>query len=172
MRPVCAAATQAQPSPSNTGVFQSIPAQAEEGPSGRKKLLQAAYMPVRPKAIFLKDTESVLQPFHGGLSSLHAAPCSLSFMVATTATPGELSSPGDLCEGRPLAVSSGLTSAERPPLCTEPGVSPGLKRLVFTAGCLQCLLLAGERWVLPFLGCFTLVPASRTWALPLFSQHN
>lgn len=28
-------------------------------------------------------------------------------MVATTATPGELSSPGDLCEGRPLAVGSG-----------------------------------------------------------------
>lgn len=48
--------------PIYTGVFQSIPAQSEEGPSGRKKLLQAAYMPVRPKAIFLKDTESVLQP--------------------------------------------------------------------------------------------------------------
>lgn len=95
-------------------------------------------------------------------------------MVATTAAPGELSSAGDLCEGRPLAVGSGLTSAERPPCALSLGcllVHKGSSSQLGVCGAGSLL----EWWVLPFLGCFTLVPASRPWpqtALPLFSQHS
>lgn len=41
-------------------IFQSIPAQAEDGPSGRKKL--PACTPVRPKVTSQIDPKSVFQP--------------------------------------------------------------------------------------------------------------
>lgn len=166
--------------PIDTGVscvFQSIPALAKEGPSGRKKL--PAYRHVRPKVISQLDPESVLQPLPW--VTVLAPHCPLQSVLCgghhspTTQPPQESCPLLVICViGAPWQwiVVSHLPRGHPCALCR---VAPAPPRLVFIAGCLWRLLLAGEWWVLPSLGCFTLVPASLLWpqrALPLFSQHN